>query len=134
MVRKFYTPSRARDALRFVRPAALRIRELYRRLERRRPRRVVPDQRVEAAYFVVLRELQDGIDQLAAQGVLVVDPKEGLVDFPARRAGRAVWLCWKLGEPSVTQWHELDAGYAGRRLIDDDGPWDEAGETAEIAG
>jgi hypothetical protein len=134
MFERCYSPSRAREALRFVRPAAERIRALYHRLERRRPRSVIPEQRVEAAYFIVLRDLQSIVDRLAAEGVRVKDPKQGLIDFPARRAGRRVWLCWKLGESSVRHWHELDAGYAGRRPIDDGGPWDEAADKAEIAG
>jgi hypothetical protein len=28
-----------------------------------------------------------------------------------------VFLCWKHGEPAVTHWHELDAGFAGRRPL-----------------
>jgi hypothetical protein len=31
--------------------------------------------------------------------------------------GRIVFLCWKLGEPEVTHWHELDAGFAGRQSL-----------------
>ncbi|HET7024009.1 MAG TPA: DUF2203 domain-containing protein [Gemmatimonadales bacterium] len=41
----------------------------------------------------------------------------GLVDFYSLREDRLVFLCWRLGEARVTQWHELDAGYAGRRPI-----------------
>lgn len=51
---------------------------------------------------------------------LGVEPKgavEGLVDFPALRDGRVVYLCWKLGEPEVAFWHELEAGYAGRQPL-----------------
>lgn len=42
---------------------------------------------------------------------------EGLVDFPAILYGREVFLCWKLGEPEVAHWHDLDAGFAGRRKL-----------------
>ncbi|MCS7015909.1 MAG: DUF2203 domain-containing protein [Gemmatales bacterium] len=42
---------------------------------------------------------------------------EGLVDFPALLHGREVFLCWKLGEPEVAHWHDLDAGFAGRRKL-----------------
>jgi hypothetical protein len=28
-----------------------------------------------------------------------------------------VLLCWRLGEPEVQFWHEVDAGYAGRRPL-----------------
>ena len=41
----------------------------------------------------------------------------GLVDFPGEMAGRQVYLCWRLGEPSVQYWHEVDAGYAGRQPL-----------------
>lgn len=44
--------------------------------------------------------------------------EEGLVDFYALREDRLVFLCWKLGEDRITQWHEVDAGFAGRRPID----------------
>lgn len=41
----------------------------------------------------------------------------GLVDFPSERDGRPVLLCWKLNEPSVAYWHELEAGFAGRQPL-----------------
>lgn len=44
----------------------------------------------------------------------------GLIDFPAMHQGRKVWLCWRLGEPTVAHWHELDAGFASRCPIGDD--------------
>jgi hypothetical protein len=44
---------------------------------------------------------------------------EGLVDFRALRSGRLVYLCWKYGERTITHWHELDAGFSGRRVIGD---------------
>ncbi len=42
----------------------------------------------------------------------------GLVDFYSLREDRVVFLCWKLGEERITHWHELDAGFAGRRPIE----------------
>ncbi len=42
----------------------------------------------------------------------------GLVDFPFRaRGGTAVYLCWRLGEPSIAFWHGIDEGYGGRKPI-----------------
>jgi hypothetical protein len=41
----------------------------------------------------------------------------GLIDFRAVMDGREVYLCWRLGEPEVAHWHELDAGFAGRRPL-----------------
>jgi len=42
---------------------------------------------------------------------------EGLIDFPSERAGRVVYLCWRLGEETIGFWHELDAGFAGRQPL-----------------
>ena len=56
--------------------------------------------------------------ELAGVGCEPKDLVGGLVDFPARFEGRKVWLCWKLGEPRLAWWHELQDGFAGRRPID----------------
>ena len=44
----------------------------------------------------------------------------GLVDFPALHEGRRVLLCWRLGEPTVAHWHELDGGFKGRQPVTPD--------------
>ena len=31
--------------------------------------------------------------------------------------GLDVYYCWKLGEPSVLYWHEIDAGFVGRQRL-----------------
>lgn len=56
-------------------------------------------------------------DELTRVGCVFKGFDEGLVDFYAQRDGRDVFLCWKLGEPSVQHWHELDAGFAGRQPL-----------------
>lgn len=55
--------------------------------------------------------------ELAALGVEFKGYDLGLVDFPCDMGGRIVYLCWRLGEPAVQYWHEIDAGYAGRRPL-----------------
>ncbi len=45
--------------------------------------------------------------------------EEGLVDFRSMRGDRVVLLCWRYGEERITHWHDVGAGYAGRRLIDE---------------
>lgn len=42
----------------------------------------------------------------------------GLVDFLSLRDDRPVYLCWRQGEESVSHWHDLEGGFAGRRPID----------------
>ncbi len=34
--------------------------------------------------------------------------------------GRPVYLCWLLGEDDIAHYHELDAGFAGRRPLPED--------------
>jgi hypothetical protein len=60
-----------------------------------------------------------GIAQIDRWGVIVRDLDTGICDFPARREGREVYLCWRVGEERIEWWHETDAGFAGRRPLDD---------------
>lgn len=61
--------------------------------------------------------IQDALLKLKEMSIQVQDLNTGLVDFPARRGGRTIWLCWKYDEPAVQFWHDLDAGFAGRQPI-----------------
>lgn len=66
------------------------------------------------------QRITERIQELTALGVLLKDLTTGLVDFPAQRAGREVYLCWRLGEPTIAWWHETEAGIAGRQPLADD--------------
>ncbi|HYL80612.1 MAG TPA: DUF2203 domain-containing protein, partial [Candidatus Acidoferrum sp.] len=57
-------------------------------------------------------ELQEGIQEIESWGCVVKDLEMGLVDFPARRGGEQVLLCWRLGEPRIAYWHGLEEGFA----------------------
>ncbi len=57
------------------------------------------------------------VEELTRLGIELKGP-DGLCDFPSRRDGRDVYLCWRLGEPSVRFWHEINAGFAGRQPLD----------------
>ena len=61
--------------------------------------------------------LQSYVEELRELGVEPKNGPEGLIDFPAVMEGRAVYLCWKLGEPEVLHWHDLDAGFRGRQPL-----------------
>ena len=50
-------------------------------------------------------------------GVLIKDLDSGLLDFPARRDGEEVLLCWQLGEDEIGYWHGADEGFAGRKPL-----------------
>ena len=59
------------------------------------------------------------LEEISALGVVVRDPSTGLVDFPAEREGRPVFLCWRLGEDAVEWWHDRSTGFAGRQRLED---------------
>lgn len=63
--------------------------------------------------------LRASIQKLADWNIELKDLERGLIDFPALREGRVVFLCWEFGEPEVAFWHETTSGYAGRRPLDD---------------
>jgi hypothetical protein len=61
--------------------------------------------------------LQEYVDELQELGIEPKNAVEGLVDFPCAMDDRIVYLCWKLDEPEVLHWHELEAGFAGRQPL-----------------
>ena len=71
--------------------------------------------------LATLRTLIDGLRQdvldLSQRGCVVKSIDTGLVDWYAKLDGRDVFLCWRLGEKEVGFWHEIDAGFNGRRPI-----------------
>ncbi len=62
-------------------------------------------------------ELAELVVKLQEKGCLLKDIYEGLVDFPAIRLGEEVYLCWKIGEPSVDHWHGVYEGFMYRKKI-----------------
>ena len=63
-------------------------------------------------------ELQGRMAELDGLGVELKGIEDGLVDFPCQREGRVVYLCWRLDEETISWWHELDTGFAGRKRLD----------------
>lgn len=62
---------------------------------------------------------EKALKELQGLGCELKGLEQGLVDFPALREGRTVYLCWQYNEPEITFWHEIDAGFAGRQLLGD---------------
>jgi hypothetical protein len=63
------------------------------------------------------QRLREYAEELRALGVEPVHGSEGIVTFPSVLEGRRVSLSWKLGEPEVLYWHEVDAGYRQRQPL-----------------
>lgn len=130
--RKLFTVEQANAALPLVRAIAADLARLSRDVIERRERlatllagreRGTRDlygeelAHVEAELEKDSERLQEYVEELRELGV---DPKngpEGLVDFPSMLDGKPVYLCWKLGEPEVLFWHDLDAGFRGRQPL-----------------
>jgi len=70
-----------------------------------------------AAYLEAVSILREEVESLAADDIILRDAESGLVDFPSRREGRVVQLCWRLGEDRVEHWHEVDAGFQARKVL-----------------
>jgi hypothetical protein len=62
--------------------------------------------------------LRNYLDELVKLGVEPKGLDDGLCDFPSIKNGQPIYLCWRLGEPEVAHWHELDSGFKGRQPIE----------------
>lgn len=72
---------------------------------------------IERDAMAVARDIDTFERELEELGIVLKDRRLGLIDFPGEIDGRKVWLCWRLGEPAVQYWHDLESGYAGRQPL-----------------
>jgi len=70
-----------------------------------------------SASLEAMAVLRHEVEAMSGQGIVLRDADTGLIDFPARRDGRLVYLCWRPDEERVTHWHEVDAGFGGRKPL-----------------
>lgn len=133
MPKRVFTPAEANSALAEVRPAAERLvtaRARMHELIAEQSRHVTAIggngggyaasdlNAAQAELEKLANETGACIAELEALGVVVKDLDTGLLDFPAIRDGEEVELCWHAGEETVAFWHELGAGFRGRKPID----------------
>jgi hypothetical protein len=129
---RYFTAEEANDALQSVRPLTEELVEHRLALVELQELQLSLTERIAGnGGNVEPRELQDlqerldeevaGIARCVARiheaGALVKDLDQGLVDFPARRGGVDVLLCWRLGEDEIGYWHGLDEGFSGRKPL-----------------
>ena len=133
MVRRLFTLEEANRRLPLVRVIVQDIVDLYQDVQSRQSRiESVKRRRGESNPGRMYSEELDQMDEelrgdqerLAAfvrelheLGIEFKDPMLGLVDFASEMDGRVVYLCWKLGEPEVKFWHEVQAGFADRQPL-----------------
>lgn len=70
-----------------------------------------------SASLEAMATLRHEVESLTADGIVLRDADTGLIDFPARRDGRLIYLCWRPDEDRVGHWHEVDAGFGGRKPL-----------------
>jgi hypothetical protein len=66
----------------------------------------------------VVTRYEAGWREVQTLGAVVKDPQIGLLDFRGCIDGRLVWFCWRYGEEALGFYHELEAGFAGRRPLE----------------
>ena len=131
MARKYFTPDEATQTLPLVRRIVQDIVADYEAWKQclaayelaaanQRPEEGESDEAVALRERVdeIARRINAYIAELEQIGCVLKGFDDGLVDFRGRLDDRDVWLCWKLGEPEVGHWHELDEGYRGRRPLE----------------
>ena len=122
---RYFTLQEANETLETIRPWMDEIQAIRREILARRPdvwpvivRAAGNGGSRDASKLVVeFKRLDALVHKIQETGVLFKDVNLGLLDFSALKDGREVYLCWKYGEDDIAFWHEIEAGYAGRRPI-----------------
>lgn len=102
------------------RDLAIRLLEMDPALRNVRGRTGAPtaERRGDARRTTALKaEIVRAINRIESYGCIVKDIDLGLLDFPAIRDGRPVYLCWKAGESEVEHWHGTDETFVDRKLL-----------------
>jgi len=121
-----FTAEHASEVLSRIRPAVDEMMLAYHGLKA-----LAPSGRTQAEILVrnggsrpapaalsLMGTLQKALVTIRSEGVLVKDASRGLLDFPAVREGRVVFLCWMHGEGEIGFWHDQDSGFSGRQPLD----------------
>lgn len=125
---KIFTRREAEETLARVVPLCEKLREVVLRMQdlarvwkrhQRGPFSPLGDQEVDLDYFRDLLSAFRCLRAIHQEGCLLKRIEPFLLDFPFEKEGRVVLLCWQEGEESIRYWHEKDAGFAGRRPIED---------------
>src|SRR6516164_3923907 len=118
--KKYFTPAHANATLPLIRAIVRDVVELTRSLQERHDllsERHVIDQAHRESFERDKDRMKEYCRELEDLGIELKDARAGLIDFPCWMDNREIYLCWRLGEPEVAFWHELDAGFAGRQRL-----------------
>lgn len=126
---RLFTVDEANALLPAVRTLTERIQENIQRLKNQ-SKTVIRDEQLDpgAADFMdrlqqnseiarLVSEVKDGVEQIESYGCICKGAEQGLIDFPCLLGTEVVFLCWQQGEPTISYWHRIEAGFAGRRPL-----------------
>jgi hypothetical protein len=126
---RLFTINEANALLPTVRPLVEAVLESIRRLRAKsevviRARDLDPDapdlmERLQEDDEIarLIKGLRARVDEINSYGCVCKGAEQGLIDFPCMIANEVVFLCWQIGEPSVSYWHRIEDGFAGRRPL-----------------
>ena len=123
---QYFTLQEANEALNVIRPLMDEVQVIRQKILENQPEAWPAIEksagnggnRALSAMVKDFEKLDTLVHQIQDMGVLVKDINLGLLDFPALREGKEVYLCWKHGEEEIAFWHEVEAGFAGRQPIE----------------
>lgn len=115
---KYFTPSEAKKTLPLVRKIVADI------LDTSREMRMIADEiGGDVEKDPRIQKLADDIEKFMQEleeiGCYFKDWNFsiGLIDFPAIIDGKEVFLCWRSDEEDIMYYHDVETGFAGRKII-----------------
>jgi hypothetical protein len=123
---RYFTLREANETLNFLRPLMEEVQRIRKKILEKQPEAWPAIEksvgnggnRVLSSMVQDFEKLEALVHRIQGTDVLIKDINLGLLDFPALKDGREVYLCWQYGEGEVAFWHEVEAGFAGRKPID----------------
>jgi hypothetical protein len=115
---KYFTPSEAKKTLPLVRKIVADI------LDTSREMRLIADEigsgvENDSRIQKLADDIEKFMQELEEIGCYFKDWNFsiGLIDFPAIIDGKEVFLCWRSDEEDIMYYHDVDTGFAGRKII-----------------
>jgi hypothetical protein len=73
--------------------------------------------REDAEIARLIGQVTGWVEEINACGCVCKGVEQGLIDFPCMLGAEVVFLCWQIGEPTVSYWHRIEDGFAGRKPL-----------------
>ena len=116
--KKHFSPKEALDTLPLIKRIVTDILNLSHEI-RTLATMLGEDAREHPQLQEMLDEIQGYFEEMEEVGCYYKDWgfSIGLVDFPAIIDGQEVFLCWRSDEEDIFYYHEIEAGFVGRKPI-----------------